>query len=94
MVRLDYGHEGLIEASTLNYSEHGLLCETSAELPVGAKVAVLLQIMEDGMKIDLPVDAVVARQTGLDDGSFEIGLNILDAASESHTKMMSFFTGA
>lgn len=94
MVRLDFGHEALIAASTVNYSEHGLLCATRTDVPVGSKLAILLQMDEDGVHIDLPVEAVVARLTGFDDGSFEMGLELLDTASDGHTKMMSFFAGA
>lgn len=94
MVRLDFGREALIAASTVNYSEHGLLCQTRTDVPVGSKLAVLLQMDEEGVKIDLPVEAVVARLTGFDDGSYELGLDLLETASDSHTKLMSFFAGA
>ncbi|NNM66913.1 MAG: hypothetical protein HKM06_02750 [Spirochaetales bacterium] len=90
MVRLDYGKEAGVEASTLNYSQNGLLCRTKEPLARGTKLSVLLDVDGSGWK--LAVDAVCVREVGLDDGSYEVGLEILEIASEAHQKLLDFFS--
>ena len=90
MVRLDYGKEAPVEASTLNYSQNGLLCRTGESLVRGTKLSVLLDVDGSGWK--LAVDAVCVRAVGMDDGSYEVGLEILEIATESHQKLLDFFS--
>jgi hypothetical protein len=90
MVRLDYGKEAPVEATTLNYSQSGLLCQTQEHLPRGTKLGILLDVDGSGWK--LAVDAVCVREVGLDDGSYEVGLEILEIATEAHQKLLDFFS--
>ena len=87
MVRLDFGHEGLVPAETLNFSAQGLLCKMTESLPDGTRLAVLLEMEDEGTPFTIQLEARVVRQTAKD----QVALELLEPTAEGSAKFLEFF---
>ena len=94
MVRLDFGHEGTVHAETLNFSEGGLLCRTREPLPLGTKLAVLLDMVEDGLSLPLQVEARVVRLLDTEGPDRQVALELLEPTAEGNQRLTRLFEKA
>jgi hypothetical protein len=94
MVRLDFGHEGAVHAETLNYSDEGLLCRTRDPLPLGTKLAVLLDMEEGGLRIPFQVEARVVRLIDTEGPDRQIALELVEPTEEGSRRMVKLFEKA
>jgi len=91
MIRLDFGHEGIINAETLNYSAEGLLCRTREQLPLGSRLAVMLAMEDSGVFIPFQVEAKVVRLLDPDGPDKLVALELVEPTEEGSRKMVRLF---
>ncbi len=94
MVRLDFGKEGAVQAETLNFSDEGLLCRTREPLPLGTRLAILLDMEEGGVSIPFHVEARVVRLLDTEGPDRQIALELLAPTEAGTQHLLKLFAKA
>ncbi len=94
MLRLDFGHEGVVRAETLNFSDGGLLCRTREPLPLGTRLAVLLEMEEDGFSLPFPVEARVVRLIDTEGPDRQVALELVEPTEAGARQLVRVFEKA
>ena len=82
----------LIACQTLNVSRTGMLVRTSAQLPLGTRLAVSFRLPNDPNPFEAQAEVVRHADAGLE-GTNAVGMQFFDVRAEDSERLDAFVSG-
>jgi hypothetical protein len=92
MIELSFGKESYVQATGIDISESGLLCESSEHVEPSTQLYLMIRLPINDKNYEITSEAVVVRSVKQNNG-FSIGIKFTGMQEEDKKKLSAFMAG-